>query len=145
MSYIDGKNIKDFKVEDIIKETINVSNYGVSPLTDFCVGAILETEEGNLYSGCNFELMSALYTLCAERSAISKAVSCGEKNFKRVYIYGHKRDMNAIRFIYPCGICLQTFNELCDSDFEIVSIKSESEIETNKLEDFLPKGFAKKR
>lgn len=145
MSYMDGKNRDLFSELDIIKETINVSDNATTPVSDFCVGATIETKNGKLYTGCNFELYSVLFTLCAERNAITKATSCGEKDFKRIYLYGHKRNEKAKRFISPCGICLQVMNEICDEDFEIILIKSETELEKYQLKDFLPKGFAKRR
>lgn len=145
MSYIDGKFSKDIGEKNIIKETIKVSNNAMSNVSNFCVGATIETEDGKLFTGCNFELNSLLYTLCAERSAIDKAITVGERNFKRIYIYGHKRGEDAYHFISPCGICLQVMNEICNEDFEIISIKSENETQKHTLKEYLPMGFATKR
>lgn len=129
----------------LIKKVIEVSNNSYSPVTDFCVGAVLETENGNIYTGVNVETPSTIFVLCAERTAFVKALSEGERSFKRIYVYGHKRNEYAFKAIPPCGMCLQVMNELCDEDFEIILVKSETEYEIHTLNDFLPFGFAKKK
>ena len=130
--------------KEIIHETIDISNKAFAPLTNFLVGAILETKEGKLYSGVNVETPSALFCLCAERTAFVKAISCGERSFKRIYIYGHKEGKDATRCIPPCGMCRQLITELCDADFEIVMIKSKDDFERHTLEELVPFSFAKK-
>lgn len=131
--------------EKMIKEVIKVSDNSYSPVTNFCVGAVLETENGNIYTGVNVETPSTIFVLCAERTAFVKALSEGERSFKRIYIYGHKRDKDATRAISPCGMCLQVMNELCNEDFEIIMVKSETEYEVHTLKEFLPFSFVKKK
>ena len=130
--------------KEIIRTTIGISDKAFAPLTDFLVGAILETEDGKLYSGVNVETPSALFCLCAERTAFVKAISCGEKSFKRIYIYGHKNGKDATRCIPPCGVCRQLMTELCDADFEIIMIKNKDVFEKHTLEELVPFAFAKK-
>ena len=139
----DGQKCVDEK--KIIQKTMEVSNNAFNPTSNFCVGATIVTRDDKVYTGANLELKSLLFTLCAERSAIAKAISNGETEFKKIYIYGHKRDCEATRFTPPCGVCLQTMNELCPSDFKIILVKSLTETETYKLKDLLPFGFNSKK
>ena len=131
--------------KELIEKTIEISNNALAPLTHFCVGAILETSNGNLYTGVNVETPSALFVLCAERNAITNAIANGETEFKRIYLYGHKEGHPSYRMIPPCGMCLQVMNELCPQDFEIILIKSEEEYEIHTLNEFLPISFARKK
>jgi cytidine deaminase len=85
-----------------------------SPYSHFAVGAALETEEGEVFRGCNVENASYGGTVCAERVAILKAVSEGHKRFERLVVVGDLSKPTA-----PCALCLQTLAEFCSPNFEI--------------------------
>ena len=109
-----------------------------SPYSKFRVGAVLVSSEGNLYSGVNVENSSYGLTTCAERNAVFKAVSEGEKSFKTIVLASDAED-----FIPPCGACRQVMMEICGPDLEVVMSNSENEIRILKLKELLPLSFNK--
>lgn len=78
-----------------------------APYSKFRVGAALLTDEGKIYTGCNIENASFGATCCAERVAIFKAISEGDRDFAAIFIVS-----DAHGYIYPCGICLQVMAEV---------------------------------
>lgn len=109
-----------------------------SPYSKFRVGAVLVSEEGNLYTGVNVENSSYGLTNCAERTAVFKAVTEGEKKFKTIVIVSDSED-----FIPPCGACRQVLMEVCGKDLEVVMSNGQNEIRILKLEELLPLSFKK--
>lgn len=109
-----------------------------SPYSKFRVGAVLVTDEGNMYTGVNVENSSYGLTNCAERTAVFKAVTEGERNFKTIVLVSDAED-----FIPPCGACRQVLMEVCGKDLEVVMSNSENEIRILKLEELLPLSFNK--
>ena len=109
-----------------------------SPYSNFKVGAVLLSDTGNLYTGVNVENSSYGLTNCAERTAVFKAISDGEKKFKTIVIVSDAED-----FIPPCGACRQVLMEICGKDLEVVMSNSNNEIRILKLEELLPLSFNK--
>ena len=106
-----------------------------SKYSGFRVGAALLTADGKVYLGCNIENSSYSLTNCAERTAVFKAVSDGEKEFAAIAIVGSSTDDFSAPCI-PCGACLQVLSEFCSDGMRIIlSDKS------YQLKDFLPKKF----
>ena len=125
---IDYKNLMDLAKE--------ASKYSYSPFSRFAVGAAVLTSSGKIYQGCNVENSSFGLTNCAERTAIFKAVSEGEKTILAVAIYSPNSDS-----CYPCGACRQVLFEFQD-EYEIdVVTENLGELEIKKLSYFLPCGF----
>lgn len=87
-----------------------------APYSQFAVGAAIQTNEGEVFMGCNVENISYGLTICAERSALSSAVSSGFKRFKRIVIVS-----DSIEPISPCGACRQVLAEFSE-DIEVISI-----------------------
>ena len=85
----------------------------------FRVGAALLTVDGRVYTGCNIENGSYSLTVCAERTAIFKAVSEGVTDFAAIAIAG-SADGDFSSPCFPCGACLQVMSEFCGGDFGIV-------------------------
>lgn len=113
-----------------------------SPYSHFKVGAALLTVEGKIFTGCNIE--SAAYTpsICAERTAFSKAISEGYNKFLAIAIAGAEENSEANDLCPPCGVCRQVMMEFCDvNNFEILMLHS-SEIVSYKLKDLFPLGFS---
>lgn len=105
-----------------------------APYSNFRVGAALLAKSGNIYLGCNIENSSYGATNCAERTAIFKAVSEGEREFEAIAIVcsnGTKA--------YPCGICLQVMSEFLPEGKVI--LEDESGIQTYKVSELLPSAF----
>jgi len=109
-----------------------------SPYSKFRVGAVLVTDEGNMYTGVNVENSSYGLTNCAERTAVFKAVTEGEKKFRTIVLVSDAED-----FISPCGACRQVLMEVCGKDLEVVMSNNQNEIRILKLEELLPLSFNK--
>ena len=126
-------NIDYKQLMDLAKEA---SKFSYSPFSRFAVGAAVLTSSGKIYQGCNVENSSFGLTNCAERTAIFKAVSEGERTVLAVAIYSPNTDS-----CYPCGACRQVLFEFQD-EYEIdVVTENLGELEVKKLSYFLPCGF----
>ena len=124
----------DYKLlMDTAKEAAKKS---YSPFSKFAVGAGVLTSSGKVYGGCNIETSSFGMTICAERCAIFKAVSDGEKEILAVAIYSPNEDD-----CYPCGACRQVMYEFQgEREIEIIT-EEKGELNIKKMSDFLPFGF----
>ena len=119
---------------DIAKEASKMS---YSPFSRFSVGASVLAKSGKIYSGCNVENSSFGMTICAERCAIFKAVSEGEREILAVAIYSpNSEDCN------PCGACRQVMYEFQPEDIELeIVTENNSNLNIRKLSEYLPYGF----
>jgi len=106
-----------------------------SPYSKFKVGAALITENNKIYTGCNIENSSYGATICAERTALSKAVSDGERHFKKIAIVS---DLNDTTF--PCGICLQALSEFMPKG-DIILQDKDNKILVYKMSELIPYAF----
>jgi cytidine deaminase len=114
------------------------AKFAYAPYSKFKVGAAILTSKGKIFSGANIENASYGLTVCAERVALSKAVSEGEKSFQAIAIYTNTKD-----FTYPCGACRQVLAEFSPNLY-IILINSKSEIKQHLLSSLLPHLFKKK-
>ncbi len=114
---------------------IEASENSYSGYSGFRVGACLLTKSGKIYTGCNIENVSYSLTMCAERTAVFKAVSEGESEFKAIAVAGTAGD-SYDKPCYPCGACLQVLSEFCGDDFRIILSDREY-----KLSELLPFRF----
>ncbi len=110
-----------------------------SPYSHFRVGAALLTKSGKIYTGCNIENAAYPATVCAERTAIFKAVSEGEREFEAIAIVGGKEGETA-PFCAPCGVCRQVMAEFCPPDFTLY-LGNEEHFERYTLDMVLPFSF----
>ena len=110
-----------------------------SPYSGYSVGAALLSADGRVYTGCNIENASFTPTVCAERTAIFKAVSEGNRSFVKIAIVGGKNG-TPDGWAPPCGVCRQVLNEFCPADFRIV-LTDGLELHTFSLAELLPCGF----
>ncbi|MBV9957288.1 MAG: cytidine deaminase [Acidobacteria bacterium] len=106
-----------------------------APFSNFRVGAAVETEDGEIYTGCNIESASYGLTVCAERVAIWKAVSEGARCFGRLVIVADTE-----RLTPPCGTCRQIIWEHCRNT-TIVLANLRGETETVDIQHLLPRAF----
>ena len=104
----------------------------------FYVGATLLKKNDKVYSGCNVESSSYSLTICAERNAIFKAISEGERNFKALAVAADTED-----FISPCGACRQVISDLC-GEIDIVLVNSKGKYIIKKTSELLPFAFGDK-
>ena len=112
-----------------------------SPYSGFKVGAALLGKSGKVYTGCNIENAAYTPTNCAERTALFKAVSEGEREFTAIAIVGGKGE-DAAEFCAPCGVCRQVLAEFCDGDFTVV-LGSPEKYEAFSFAQLLPFSFGK--
>lgn len=121
--------------EDLIVAARRAREMSVAPFSNFHVGAAVETEDGKIYIGCNIESASYGLTVCAERVAIWKALSEGERHFKRLAIVVDTETLTP-----PCGTCRQIIWEFArDATIVLANLKGESE--TMSVRDLLPRAF----
>ena len=120
--------------EQLIQKAYEAMEFSYSPYSNFKVGAALLTESGRVYTGCNVEIASFGATNCAERTAIFKAISEGEKTFKAIAVVSSSND-----YTFPCGICRQVIVEF-GKDIDIIVAKDYDYV-VYKIDDLLPKSF----
>ena len=109
----------------------------VAPYSGFKVGAALETAGGHVFTGCNIENASLGLTVCAERVALWKALSEGEREFTRIAVTS-----DADTPATPCGACRQLLWEYCgDIPVQLHTVNGMSR--TIQLADLLPLPFGK--
>ncbi|MBQ7391459.1 MAG: cytidine deaminase [Clostridia bacterium] len=113
--------------------------YSYTPYSNFAVGAALLTKSGKVYTGCNIESASYTPTNCAERTAVFKAVSEGEREFAAIAVIGGPAGEKG-RFCAPCGVCRQVLREFCEPDFRIL-LGTTDEVQVYTLEELLPTSF----
>jgi cytidine deaminase len=107
----------------------------IAPFSNFLVGAAVKTKDGKVYTGCNVESASYGLTVCAERVAIWKALSEGERQFTELAIIA---DTGALT--PPCGTCRQIIWEFCKSaTIVLANLRGESEIVS--IRELLPRAF----
>ncbi len=111
-----------------------------APYSGFKVGAALLCKSGKVYTGCNIENASFTPTVCAERTAVFKAVSEGEREFLKLAVVGGKGGKTG-EIAQPCGVCRQVLREFCQDDFEIIFVKDEDNFEKHTLSQILPYSF----
>ena len=122
------------KIEELIRSASEARKYSRAKYSDFSVGAALLTIEGDIITGCNVESSSFGLTICAERVALTKALSEGKLNFTHIAVVGPNED-----FCPPCGACRQFLYDYAP-DIQIVLIKK-NEIRTISLKKLLPMAF----
>ena len=106
-----------------------------SPYSKFRVGAAVLTRDGRIYTGCNVESSSYSLTLCAERTALCKAVSEGERAFKAIAIASDEKGYTS-----PCGACRQVINDLA-GNVDVVLTNRSGKLKIVKVSKLLPKAF----
>lgn len=109
--------------------------HSFSPYSQFRVGAALITRSGKIYTGCNIENSSFGLTICAERTAIFKAVSEGEREFTAIAVATDEP-----RFISPCGACRQVIMDLA-GNIDCILTDNKGAIKILKMHDLLPYPF----
>jgi len=120
--------------KELIKQAILAKKNAHVPYSGFHVGAAVLTEEGEVFTGCNIEIASYSPTICAERTAIFKAVSEGKKKIKTIAIVGDSKHT------YPCGVCRQVIREF-GKDAKVIIANDEDDYLEYSLDELLPHSF----
>ncbi|WP_312650416.1 cytidine deaminase [Aminipila sp.] len=105
-----------------------------APFSNFNVGAALLAKSGTVYTGVNVENSSLGGTICAERTAFTKAISEGEREFDAIAISGNGGEA------WPCGICRQFMYEFAP-DLIVITGDDEEHLDKMTLRELLPHGF----
>ena len=123
------------------KQLIDLAHKNLSkayvPYSHFPVSAVLVTDDDKVYEGINIENASFGLSNCAERTAIFKAVSEGERHFKHLVIAG-----NTAEPISPCGACRQVMAEFFATDMPITLVSESGSVKETNLEELLPYNFS---
>ncbi len=127
--------ISDRELIDIAKKAMENA---YAPYSNFRVGAALLTKSGKVFTGVNVENSSYGLTMCAERVAVFKAVSEGERDFVKIAIVSSGGEKT-----YPCGACRQVLYEFSDS-IEII-LEDGGKIFKTDLNKLFPEGFRLKK
>ncbi len=124
--------------KELIDAAIDVRTRAYAPYSNFKVGAAVETEEGDIYTGCNVESASYGLTVCAERVAIWKGISRGVTKFGRIAVVVDTEELTP-----PCGVCRQIIWEFC-GDVPVILSNLDGKTETIQMSELLPRAFDSK-
>ena len=125
----------------LMQLAVEAREMAYAPYSGFRVGAALLGKSGKVYKGCNVENAAYSPTNCAERTALFKAVSEGEREFTAIAIVGGMYE-SINDFCAPCGVCRQVLAEFCGKDFRLV-LGNPDNIQTFTFEEILPFAFGK--
>ena len=121
------------------RELINMARQAAknayAPYSRFQVGAALECDSGAVFTGCNIENAALGSTLCAERCAAMKAISEGERKFRRIAVWADSKD-----YCTPCGACRQFLVEF-SPDMEVLCARGDGRYTSYALSKLLPQYF----
>lgn len=130
--------------EELIRLAYEAQKKSYSPYSHFATGAALLTADGQVFQGCNIENAAYSPTICAERTAFSKAVSEGIREFSKIAVVGGYPDKPG-DYCAPCGVCRQVMAEFCDPEqFEVILARDPADYKVILLKDLLPEGFGPK-
>jgi len=128
----------DYKT--LANEAIKAQKMSYAPYSKFNVGAAILTKNGKIYQGCNIESAAYSPTCCAERTALVKAVSEGEREFAAIAVVGSAENSEP-EYCYPCGVCRQFLKEFSPDDMPVIIVKSEDDFKVHKFSEILPYSF----
>ncbi|NLY46198.1 MAG: cytidine deaminase [Tissierella sp.] len=120
--------------KELIKLALDAQKKAYVPYSKFRVGAAVLMDDGKVYSGCNIEIASYSPTLCAERTAIFKAISEGSTKIKEIAVVGDADPT------FPCGVCRQVIREF-GKDATVIIANSEDDYKEYTLDELLPNSF----
>ncbi|MBP3878865.1 MAG: cytidine deaminase [Lachnospiraceae bacterium] len=133
--------MQDETIRMLVRRAMDMLAMSYAPYSRFHVGAALLTKSGEVYGGCNIENKSYPATVCAERTAVFKAISEGEKDFQAICIVGGE-DGIVKDYCPPCGICRQVLSEFCEPDtFLIILARAEEDYKVYTMREMLPHQF----
>jgi cytidine deaminase len=119
---------------ELIARAKDAMQNAYAPYSGFRVGAALECADGSVFLGCNVENAAYGDTVCAERTAVLKAVSEGRREFVRIAVAAP----TAEDYCLPCGSCLQVLREF-SADMEILAARGDGHYVSYKLSALLPR------
>jgi cytidine deaminase len=121
--------------EELVKAAKEARQNSYAPYSDFRVGAAIEMEDGEIYTGCNVESASYGLTVCAERVAIWKAISEGKHKVKNIAVVADTKELTP-----PCGVCRQIIWEF-GGNVPVTLANLNGGRETVEMKELLPRAF----
>jgi len=122
--------------EDLVAKAMEAREKAHVPYSHFAVGAALLAKSGRIYTGCNVENASYGLSVCAERVAVFKAISEGERDFEAIAVVTEKG-------VTPCGACRQVLMEFGE-DIQVIVANGAGEYRVLTLQKLLPEAFTPK-
>lgn len=126
------------EIKDLVQRALKIKKRAYAPYSNFHVACVVMTKSGKVFEGVNIENAAYSPTLCAERNALSSAITEGEREFSYIVVTGDSD------YTYPCGVCRQFIREFADDNTRIIVAKDEDSYKTYAIEDLLPYSFSKK-
>ena len=120
--------------EQLVQMATEAMEKAYAPYSGYKVGACLLSEDGRTFTGCNVENASFGVTICAERTAVTKAVSEGARRFTAIAVVGSGSPA------WPCGVCRQVLNEFSDH-MRVIAGQAGKGYESALLAELLPHSF----
>ena len=122
--------------KELVQRALEMRNFSYAPYSHFAVGAALLCEDGTVFTGCNVENAAYGSTICAERTALVKAVSEGRTTgWTTLAIAGSGAD-----FCWPCGACRQMLYEF-SPQLRVLAVNEHGQFQQASLSELLPMGF----
>lgn len=125
------------QVQELVSECLRARDLAYCPYSRFPVGAAVLSADGAIITGCNVENASYGLTVCAERTAIQRAVAEGHRHFTAIAVTCDIKD----RFVGPCGACRQVLMEF-GSDWIVYLTKPDGSYKETSLSQLLPLAFS---
>lgn len=122
----------------LVKDAIAAKKRAHAPYSRFRVGAALLASSGRVYVGCNIEISTYALTICAERTAIFKAISEGDRNFKAIAVVSDDPG-----YTPPCGACRQVLMDLA-GNIDFLMVNGKGNVKVLKMNKLLPHAFGQK-
>ncbi len=121
---------------ELVAQAQQARERAYAPYSSFPVGAALLGRSGRVYTGCNVENAAYPLVTCAERTAVTKAVSEGEREFQAIAVV---TDTGAT----PCGACRQILREFSgpEGDLRVLVADTDGNVRTFTIAELLPEGF----
>lgn len=129
------------QIQSLIRQAFVARRFAYTPYSHFQVGAALLAQNGKVYTGCNIENAGYTPTNCAERTALFKAVSEGERQFSAIAIVGSMQGTVNALVTGPCGVCRQALYEFGGPALTVIMAKTEDDYIVTTLGELLPYGF----
>ena len=128
--------IKPMTDTELFRLAVGAGEGAYAPYSGYMVGAALLTADGRIYTGANVENSSYPAGICAERVAVAKAVTDGNREFSAIAVAAPGTGGPA----WPCGVCRQFLFEF-GGGLRVISGPDEERLEAYTLDELLPNGF----
>lgn len=133
--------MEEIKAKELLDMAVQAREGAYAPYSNFHVGAALLCADGEIFTGANVENASYGGAICAERVAITGAVTHGHRDFVAIAIVGAPCGQAPTEPCLPCGFCRQVMGEFCSNDFEIVIADGDG-VKVFTLGELLPHAFS---